>query len=306
MHRAMSARIDLDKPPYLLSPDDPTWPPGLHDLKDMPAALRVAGHVPGLSDAVAIVGTRSANEEALRFTRRLARDLASAGFVIVSGGADGIDAAAHLGALAGGGRTVAILATGVIDAYPRHHAALFAEIARSGALVCEHEHRPCAQRALFLRRNRLIAAIAKQVVIVQAPSKSGALSTARWARTLHRPLWVVPASPWDERGQGCVEMLRKGAGICTSAGDILSVTPSGSPSPLRTGSKRSRKVHDSHSLEAPLRDVWQVVRQGAGHPDEIAAALDMPAAEVQEALLNLMLRGLCRQCADGNYVSNDS
>ncbi|MET0389605.1 MAG: DNA-processing protein DprA [Polyangiales bacterium] len=307
MQRCMSARIRLSSPTRRLSPDTADWPRALNDLAAPPAQLHVAGILPDpAAPAIAIVGTRFASDDALRFARQLGRDLADAGVVVVSGGAAGIDAAAHAGALERGGRTVAVLATGLVEAYPHQHAPLFERIAQQGALVSESEHKLGGARWSFLRRNRLIAALSASVVVVQAPSRSGALSTARWGRTLGRKVWAVPSSPWDEHGRGCVELLRSGAEICTSAVDLLSVAPARSGVAARRGSKSAKQSKDSDGLEAPVRRVWQKVRRGASHPDAIGAALDMPAAEVQEALLSLVLLGLCRRRSDGCYVSSDS
>jgi DNA processing protein len=191
-----------------------------------------------------------------------------------------------------------------VNAYPRQHAGLFAAIARSGGLVCEFADKPVGGGWLFLQRNRLIAALATTVVVVQAPYKSGALSTAHWAKSLGRRMLVVPAAPWDEHGKGCLELLRSGAEICTSAMDILLVPPS-EPRGRRKRSRLPKELNHHATLAPCSRTVWKCVRCGVSHPDEIAATLDMPAAEVQEALLDLLLRGLCRQRADGGYVADE-
>lgn len=300
----MPPRILLPTPPWLLEPRHAAWPAGLNDLPDPPEALEIAGALPGdWARAVAIVGTRAANDDALAFARRLAAELAVSGAVVVSGGAAGIDGAAHLGALDVGGLTVAVLATGLTHAYPRHHAPLFSKIAEQGALVSELGCTSDPGGFQFLRRNRLIAALARSVVIVQAPRRSGALATARIAKRLKRRVLAVPAAPWDPRGQGCLELLRSGTEICTSAADILSLPPfdlaSSAERRGRPGKQRSRDA----GLEASAKAVWRRVRKGASYPDQISAALDMPAAEVQEALLALMLSGHCRQRADGAYES---
>lgn len=303
----MSARILLNEAPRRLDRQSPHWPAALSELREPPAELFAAGVLPALEHAVAIVGTRYADEEARAFARRLARELACAGAVIISGGAAGIDGEAHWGALEGGGKTIAILATGLRDAYPAHHAPLFAQIARSGTLLCESERKPVgAGGYLFLRRNRLIAALARAVVVVQAPYKSGALSTAREAKILKRRVFAVPAAPWDIRGTGCLELLRTGTEICSSAGDILSVAGLGPQVSAGRARKPGTKNNEIKGLAATVRSVWRKVREGAVHPDQISATLDMPVAEVQEALLTLLLRGLCRQRADGTYVASGS
>jgi DNA processing protein len=301
------ARIHLDSAPRALQPSEGAWPEGLRDLPDPPASLTIAGTLPELTDAVAIVGTRHADEEALQFAEALAGELARAGRTVISGGAHGIDAAAHAGALAAGGATIAVLAAGFQRAYPAAHAPLFETIARTGALICEMPNEQSPRAWMFLRRNRLIAALAGTVVVVQAPARSGALSTARWARRLGRRLLAVPAPPLDPRGTGCLQLLRSGAEICTSAADVLSLAPFRVPEP-RSGRERtsnSSEIGKDHGALSPqAQAVWECLRGRVWHPDQISLALDMPAAEVQEALLTLMLAGLCRQKADGSYATN--
>ncbi|HEY2733974.1 MAG TPA: DNA-processing protein DprA [Polyangiales bacterium] len=265
--------------------------------------MSIAGRIPSLAPAVAIVGTRFADDEALSFARRLAAELAACERVVVSGGAAGIDAAAHEGALDAGGRTIAVLATGLDRAYPAHHAPLFGRIAESGALLSEFDGRDVPRKGwAFLKRNRLVAALAPTVVIVQAPARSGALSTARWAKRLKRRVFVVPGAPWDARAAGCLSLLAEGAEICASVEDVLSVGPSrGRRCRTRVTGRPSQEHKNDAGLsnQASAVRLWLRVRRA--HPDEISAALDMPAAEVQEALLVLMLSGACRQRADGSY-----
>jgi DNA processing protein len=294
------ARIPLLVPPRTVTCADPGWPPGFADLPRPPGAIEIAGVLPDLTGAVAIVGTRYADEEAMEFSQRLARDLVAAGRVVISGGASGIDAAAHAGAMIAGGATVAVLATGLERAYPARHAPLFGKIARTGALICEITSDTRSGGWMFLRRNRLVAALAQDVVVVQAPARSGALSTARWAKRLKRRLLAVPTRPGDPRGTGCLELLRKGAEICTSAADVLSLAPSAA-SRLDAGPEEIRI--DDAGLSAQARAVWGCLRNRACHPDQISLELDMPANEVQEALLSLMLSGLCRQRTDGSYAT---
>jgi len=268
---------------------------------DRPSLLFVAGELPDLRGAIAIVGTRYADDEALEFTYKLAAELARAGRGVVSGGAGGIDAAAHRGCLAAGGRTVAVLATGLLRAYPAQHADLFATIAGQGALVCEDpDPRQVAGRS-FLTRNRLVAALAESVVVVQAPARSGALSTAHWARQLHRRLFAVPAAPWDPRGEGCLTLVRSGALICTSATDVLSVPAPGGRGGARSARLRPKEFRNDEELSESARAVWKLLRRGARYPDELSVCLDMPAARVQEALLTLQLVGRIRRRADGGY-----
>jgi DNA processing protein len=204
---------------------DILYPLGLRDLSDAPDPLYLIGEVPDRAPAVAIVGSRAATPYGEHVAHALAHDLAALGVTIVSGLARGIDAAAHEGALAAGGRTVAVVAGGVDRATPRHHEALAARIAVRGALLSEQEPGMPPSPGMFVRRNRLIAALASAVVVVEAAERSGALSTAAAARRLGRVLFAVPGDVDRTASQGCFALLKSGARLCTHAGDVLNVLP---------------------------------------------------------------------------------
>jgi DNA processing protein len=297
------------RPPSLppqtrLQPGAPGWPAQLSELVPAPVHVRVAGTLPDLSWAVAIVGTRFADPDALAFARRLGSACAARGAVVVSGGALGIDAAAHEGALAVGGPTLAVLATGLARPYPPAHAGLFRSIAAAGALLTEAEDTAQPWKSAFLRRNRLIAALAQSVVVVQAPLRSGALSTAAWAKRLKRPVFAVPHAPWDTRGQGCLALIQQGARICTSAADVLSLRPSDGAQlalSLTDGTPgQARSTKDDAGLSESHRRVLRALADRK-HPDELVSEVAMTAASLHEALLRLTLAGLVRKAADGTY-----
>src|SRR5204863_422589 len=173
-----------------------------------PPTVYVRGEIPRRESVVAIVGSRAATPYGTRVAGDLARDLSLLGFAIVSGLARGIDAAAHRGALEANGRTVAVLAGGLDHVTPRHHVQLAEEIASSGGLISEWSAGPPAQPGMFVRRNRLIAALAAAVVVVEAGEQSGALSTAAAARRLERPLFAVPGDIDRPQSRGCLMLLR--------------------------------------------------------------------------------------------------
>jgi DNA processing protein len=295
--------IPLSVPARVLTPAEADWPESIGDLPDPPLWLRVAGNLPCPDRAtVAIVGTRYADDDAVRFARELAADLGSAGLIVISGGAYGIDAAAHEGALEAGGTTVTVLATGFREAYPPRHGPLFGRIAENGALVTEatDDQRPLP--GLFLRRNRLIAALADAVVVVQAPVRSGALSTASWARRLRRPLLAVPAAPWDSRGQGSLGLLRKGAKVCTSARDVLSVRSPGADTVRSEPRESVENGLDPTGLDEDERSVLAILGRLQRYPDEIARNSGIPVSRVQRALLSLRLHGMIEERGDGRYA----
>jgi DNA processing protein len=297
-----------------LTPADPAWPSSLNDLADPPVQIRVRGSLPELRNAVAVVGTRYADEDALAFAHRLGHDLALAGCAVVSGGALGIDGAAHRGALDAGGPTVCVLASGFAPAYPREHAALFEQIAQSGALVSEAPDRAPPEGWTFLRRNRLIAALAPSLVVVQAPERSGALSSARVALKLERQVFSVPYGPWDVRGGGCLQLLRNGARICTSVRDVLSV-PARETGAVARKSKGTPSEQAARAEQLPLEntlDVSQLDEEGRAvlralgrrpvHADNLARALGVPIMRVQHVLLELLVAGLVREPTPGRYA----
>jgi DNA processing protein len=204
--------------------DDPHYPAGLRDLRDPPPSLYVrGGALPAVAAAIAVVGSRAASPYGVAQAMRLAGDLARLGFTIVSGLAHGIDAAAHRGALAAGGRTVAVIPSGLDAITPRHHAMLAESIAERGALVSERPGGPPYGKGAFLERNRLIAGLASATVVVEAAARSGALNTAEWARGLGRPVLAVPGQVDRETARGCHRLIREGATLCEDAGDVLEV-----------------------------------------------------------------------------------
>ncbi len=292
----------LPEPARVIGPAHSDWPASLDRLPDPPSQLRVAGRLPALAGAVAVVGTRYADDDALDFARELGRALAAAGRAVISGGALGIDGAAHQGALEAGGCTVAVLANGFDPPYPRGHVRLFERIAGTGALLSEQPDGTPPVRWSFLARNRLIAALAEAVVVVQAPVRSGALSTAAFAVRLEKQVFTVPYAPWQVRGQGCLGLLRRGARICTSARDVLSVRPHGSGGGFAQAPNGAEDRHDFNELDDVAQTVLRALGGRPRHPDELASALGMRIMTIQQALLQLLLQGLASEQGPGAYV----
>jgi len=288
-----SARARLVK----ASSDD--YPARLRDLSDAPEAFRVVGALPDLGQAVAIVGTRRADDEALDFAHSFGREAAMRGVVVVSGGAVGIDRAAHEGAIDGGGRTVVVLPTGLDAPYPRANHDLFARVIEAGCLLTEVEDGAGAQRGRFLTRNRLIAALGLSTAVIQAPARSGALSTAAVARRLHRPVFAVPASPWDPRGSGNLKLIRGGARICARPGDVLSETPREEGRQVGRPSKENEKPIDSNDLTQAEQTILDSLGGRARHADDLCQRTGIPAFEVQRSILKLLVHGLVEEKPGG-------
>ncbi len=273
----------------------PHWPQRWHLLHDAPTAALVTGNPAVLNTrALAIVGTRGATPRGLAVARRLAIDLAERGWTIVSGLALGIDAEAHAGALEAGGLTVAVMATGPQRTYPTQHRPLRAAIERNGCCVTEQpvDGGP-GGRWLFPRRNRLIAGLVEGVVVVEAPAKSGALSTATRAEELSLPIWAVPGPVDLQASQGCHDLLRAGAYLCAGAADVdAHLAPPRPPKALRAGpleplpGSAARWILDRLTLEgADLED--------------LRARWPGTNAMWSEGLLALELGGLIRRLPGG-------
>ncbi len=220
----------------IVCPGDPEWPTQLEDLGDArPIVLWLRGSADlrfACLRSVSVVGSRAATAYGSVVATEMAADLAGRGVTVISGGAYGIDACAHRGTLAAGGCTVAVLASGLRFGYPKGHAELFATIAETGLMVSEHPPDYAPNRPGFLVRNRLIAALSRGTVVVEAALRSGALNTARHARELNRPVMAVPGPVTSAQSAGCHELIREWDAVCvTSAADVIElITPLGDQS----------------------------------------------------------------------------
>lgn len=206
----------------LLTLDDPAYPPALLTMHDPPPLLYVRGALHWLhAPSLAIVGSRNATAQGVDDAGRFARELAASGLAIVSGLALGIDAAAHSGALAAGGCTVAVVGTGADLVYPAQHAALARAIIERGAVVSEWPLGTPAKPAHFPQRNRLIAGMSQGVLVVEAAQRSGSLITARLANEMGREVFAIPGSIHAPLARGCHQLIKEGAKLTESVQDVL-------------------------------------------------------------------------------------
>lgn len=274
---------------------EPGYPPLLAELHDPPASLFLRGQMEALQGpGVAVVGARSCSAYGAQVARSLARELATAGVVVVSGLARGVDGEAHRGALEAGGRTVAVLGCGIDRDYPRSHAELARRIVSSGAVISEYPPgvEPAPWR--FPARNRIIAGLALATVVVEARERSGALITADFALELGRDVFAVPGEITSGLSAGTNDLLRQGAAPLTCAGDVLDAVgvqmePSGA----------------ALAVSAPAAAVLAILGNGASGADELTRASGLSSPEVAAALVELELAGLAAQ-ADGVYRSFSS
>lgn len=202
--------------------DDPLYPQMLLQTADPPLLLYVQGQAGMLgAPSVAVVGSRRATAQGLDHARAFARQLGEAGFVVVSGLAQGIDAAAHDGALAAPAGTVAVVGTGLDTVYPRSHAALARRIAAHGALVSEYAPGTPPLAAHFPQRNRIVTGLSLGTLVVEAALRSGSLISARLAAEAGREVYAIPGSIHAEQSRGCHALIRQGAQLVESAQDIV-------------------------------------------------------------------------------------
>jgi DNA processing protein len=282
--------------------EDPEYPPALATISDPPGVLYCQGTLePRDRLAVAIVGSRRCTHYGRRQAERLAGALARAGVTIVSGLARGIDGVAHQAALAAGGRTIAVLGTGLAQIYPPEHAALAEQVAAQGALLTElpFDQQPLA--GLFPQRNRIISGLSQGVIIVEASRTSGALHTARHASEQNREVFAVPGPMDSLASEGCHDLLRDGATLVRSVDDVLeSLGPLIVPAPHgETG-----EVHNPRELTLNDQElsVLKFVTTEPTHVDQVLSASELDTSRVLATLTVLEMKRMVRRLPGGYLV----
>jgi DNA processing protein len=296
----------------LLTLGEPAYPAPLAAIDDAPPVLAVRGDGELLSrPAVAVVGARNASTNGRNLAQRLAADLSEAAdgtpYVVVSGLARGIDAAAHRGALDAGGATVAVMAGGVDVIYPPENDALYADICATGAVVSELPPGRRPQAAHFPRRNRIISGLSLGVVVVEAAARSGSLITARLALEQGREVFAVPGSPLDPRSRGANRLIRDGATLTESVADIRAVLApmlAALPAPETTSSTLFDGLADSagDGLDSARSAVAACLSPTPVSVDEIVRQCQVTAPVVHTVLLEMELAGLIER-QPGNRIA---
>lgn len=274
---------------------EPEYSIPLAATEDAPPLLAVIGNVELLNrKTVGVVGSRNASTNGRRIAQQISADLTTAGFVVASGLARGVDAAAHAGALDGG--TVAAIAGGVDVVYPRENEALHRAIGERGALISEQRlgTQPTARH--FPRRNRLISGLSLGVLVVEAAMRSGSLITARFALEQGRDVFAVPGSPLDPRCLGSNNLIRQGATLTEKAADIVDALSGQIGTGLQLPQSPNFLVEsidktDSASLEAARRQVLEALGPAPTSVDEIIRQCQLSAPVVAAVLLELELAG---------------
>jgi len=286
----------------LVCPGDPEWPGQLADLgDDEPYALWLRGSADlrfSCLRSVAIVGARAATAYGSYVAAEFAASVAARGWAVISGGAFGVDAAAHRGALSADGVTIAVLACGVDVPYPSAHADLLDATAAQGVLVSEWPPGRQVSRLRFLVRNRVIAALATGTLVVEASQRSGAINTARHARDLHRRLMAVPGPITSDLSAGCHHIVREWQGVLvTSAAEVTeNLSPVGATVPAQLGVTllpRDALGHD----QATVLDAMP--RRGGSGTVRVAQRAGMDPATVVRCLGELSAAGFIERCDDG-------
>jgi DNA processing protein len=281
----------------LLALGTPDYPAVLTNLPDPPHLLYLRGQLTQAdARAVAIVGSRSCTAYGKRVVEKLANGLTRVGYTIISGLARGIDGAAHRGALAAGGRTLAILAGGLSRIYPPEHIDLAKEVQNSGALLSEAAMEQEPLPAMFPARNRLISGLARAVVIVEAADKSGALITAKHAGEQGRPVFAVPGPVDSVASAGSNRLIRQGAVLVRGVEDILEELDG-----VSGGASAAEAVEPPTGLDATQQQVWNCLGEQPRHLDELVQQLRLSVPEVSGALLTLEMKKTVRRLPGNRY-----
>ncbi|MCH2213382.1 MAG: DNA-processing protein DprA [Fuerstiella sp.] len=280
---------------------DEQYPALLLEIIDSPALLHCRGSVLAQDQlAIGIVGSRRCTAYGIQNAGRLAGALVRAGFTVVSGLARGIDAAAHRGALAANGRTIAVLATGVESIYPPEHSELALHIADHGALVseCPLDQKP--RRGLFPQRNRIISGMCQGVIIVEATRKSGALHTARHAMEQGREVFAVPGPVESLTSEGCHDLIRDGVSLIRNVDDVLDQL-----GPLATPAKTDAERTVHHPREMVLNpqesEILNAITTTGTPIDDVVRATQLDPSRVLATLTVLEMRRFIQRLP-GNMV----
>ena len=271
------------------------YPRLLREIAAPPPVLYYRGTLPGDHDAlVGVVGTRKASPYGREMTISIAGGLATAGVTVVSGMALGIDGIAHAAALEAGGRTIAVLGSGLNHLYPPQNRRLAENIMDQGAVISDYVPEQKVEAANFPPRNRLISGLALGVVVVEAHDRSGALITVDFAADQGRDVFVVPGNVRSRTSAGCNRLLRDGARLVRSADDVLE--------DLRLGTSEPIATQQALPIDEEERRLLALLTHEAQHIDEIAAAANQAIAQVSAQLVMLELQGFVRNAGAQHYA----
>jgi DNA processing protein len=284
---------------------DPHYPALLREIYDPPFVLYVKGNLTAKDkNGVAMVGSRMTTHYGIEVARKLAYQLAYMGVTVVSGGARGIDTAAHQGAISGKGRTICVLGTGINIVFPPENGELFERIAANGAVISQYPFNRKADRQSFAIRNRIVAGMTLGTVVVEANLTSGALITANFAIEYGRQVFAVPGRIDSPRSKGCHELIKKGAKLCEGAEDILSEFEYLFPTSNRPPSANETGVLPALELSDTEQKVFGTLDSEELTIDDVIRQSGLPSSAVSVALLSLEMKRLVKQLPGKLFVKN--
>ena len=289
---------------HVLIQSDGDYPESLRQIYDPPLVLYVKGALTAKDkNAVAMVGSRMTTHYGIETARKLAYQLAYVGVTVVSGGARGIDTAAHQGALAAKGRTVCVLGTGINIVFPPENRDLFERIAESGAVITQYPFNRNGDKQSFAIRNRIIAGMTLGTVVVEADLHSGALITSNFATEYGRQVFAVPGRIDSPRSKGCHDLIKKGAKLCEGVEDILSEFEYLFPASNKPASAGETGVLPALELNENEQKVFvAVATDDETSIDEIIRASGLPSSAVSVALFSLEMKRLVKQLPGKLFV----
>ncbi|HEX9046329.1 MAG TPA: DNA-processing protein DprA [Verrucomicrobiae bacterium] len=291
---------------HVLIQSDENYPPMLREIYDPPLVLYVKGTVTAKDkNGVALVGSRMTTNYGMETARKLAYQLAYVGVTVVSGGARGIDTAAHQGAMSGKGRTIAVLGTGINLVAPPENAELFERIAASGAIMTQFPFNRPADKQSFPIRNRIVAGMTLGTVVVEANLTSGALITANFATEYGRQIFAVPGRIDSPRSKGCHDLIKKGAKLCEGIEDVLSEFEYLFPGSNKPPTASETGILPALDLNPNEEKVFAIVKlEEQMSIDEIIRASGLPSSAVNVALFSLEMKRLVKQMPGKMFVRN--
>ena len=290
---------------HVLISSDENYPELLRQIYDPPVVLYVKGELTAKDkNAVAMVGSRQTTHYGIETARKLAYQLAYVGVTVVSGGARGIDTAAHQGALAAKGRTVAVLGTGINLVFPPENADLFEHIAENGAVITQFPFNRPADKQSFPIRNRIVAGMTLGTVVVEANMSSGALITANMAVEAGRQVFAVPGRIDSPRSKGCHELIKRGAKLCEGAEDILSEFEYLFPTSNKPAALNEDGTLPGITLSENEQKTYDALGEEERSIDEVIRASGLPSSAVSVALLGLEMKRLVRQLPGKMFLRN--
>ena len=292
--------------PLFWTPADPEYPQLLREIPTPPPLLYYRGEIDlqensGQKPLVGIVGTRQPTEYGIKWTRQISTALVKNGFTVVSGMAKGIDTESHSAALKAGGRTIAVMGTGVDVIYPYKNRDLYQQILKSGIVISEYPAKTPPNPTHFPRRNRIIAGLSRAVLVMEAPLKSGALITATYANEFSRDVYALPGKIDDQPSQGCLKLISQGAGLINHELNELLIMLGAIPQidmEIETPLVKSPPIPN---LAPELQQIINILAIDALSFDFIIQKTGMNAAIVSSSLLQLELMGLVTQLPGMRY-----